>query len=157
MQITLAKALKLKKRLSKNVAKLDAEIARTNLTLVDNKEFESNVRDLLKLRHKTAEDIVALKMAIYKANGPIQHDIFVMAEIRGLMAMVQRLNTSQGVVVNGRLYGGNGDKLEYKAQLSANDVTAITVDLERKVDELQDKVDAHNATTKIEVALQTIE
>lgn len=157
MEITLAKALKLKKRLSKNVAKIDAEIARTNVTLIDNKDFESDVRALIKLRHKTVEDIVALKMAIYKANGPIQNDIFVMAEARGLMAMIQRLNTRRGVTADGARFGGVTDKLEYKAQLSAGDAAAIVGDLERKVDELQDKVDAHNVTTKVTVDLQTIE
>ena len=156
MEITLAKALKLKKRLAKNVSKLDREIARTNVTLVDNEEFESDVRALLKLRHKIVEDIVALKMAIYKANELIQNDIFVMAEFRGLLATIQRLDTKQGVTVDGMHYAST-DKLEYKAQLSSADVTSIVGDLERKLDELQDKVDAHNATTKVNVSLKTVE
>ena len=156
MELTLSKALKLKNRLVKKLNKVDADLARVNVELKEN-PHEVDATGLMKLRHRVVEDLVALKMSINEGNRDIQEAIYQMAECRGEIAMLNRLDTRHGVVMNNSHFGAASEKMECVAQIRKADVDTAVESIEGILDGLQDRVDEHNATTKITVHLQTVE
>ena len=71
-----------------------------------------------------------------------------MAELKGRVAFLKTLNTQRGMIL--APYTMQAPQ-EYEAQLSAVDTLAVIRQAEARIDALQDVLDAHNATTTIDV------
>ena len=78
-EITLAKALKVKNRLTGRLAKVQADIAAYNSVPVGQAE-QVNVQTLMKTREELVGALVSLKTAINDANREAQRDIYDLAE-----------------------------------------------------------------------------
>jgi uncharacterized small protein (DUF1192 family) len=90
-------------------------------------------------------ELVDLKTKIHKANQPVYDKIFALAELKGMIKELKKVPTEEGKI-NER-YGSVVSVKE--VELNVTDIdTAIAV-LESQIEELQNELDIHNATTQI--------
>ena len=147
--MTLAKALKYKNRLLKKLSKVTGEIRKWN-SIVVGAEREKDAKALVDSRRLLVDNLIATKMAIFTANGPIQEDIFTLAEIKGEISLLNELDTRHGKHMPEYSYhSGEAKIVEYEAAIRQVDVDTTIAHLESRVDELQDILDKHNHTTEV--------
>ncbi|WP_439624652.1 hypothetical protein [Gemmata sp.] len=151
LNINLAKALKLKNRLAGRVTKLTQTVQLYNSTQETAERID--VRAAYAERADLVRRLTELKLAVAQANAPIQRDIFTLAELKAEVALLAGLNTKHGTVIEG--YPTSG-AVPYVAQFRKAEVDAATTALETRIDALQDKLDAFNATTTIAVDRDTV-
>ncbi len=146
--ISLSKALKYKKRVEERISELSSEIADGNSILKES-ERESDISALLTERDNVVKHLVDLKVAIMAANQPIQRNILVLAELKGKIAVLKKMSTVHGP---GERSWQDTNRDEYVAVLRKADVQKMVKEMEVRIDDIQDELDAFNATTKIKVA-----
>lgn len=151
LNITLAKALKLKNRLAGRVAKLTQTVQLYNSTQQTAEQID--VRAAFAERADLVRRLTDLKDALTRANAPIQRDIFDLAELKAEVTLLAALNTKHGTLLEGYPTAGT---VAYVAQFRKADVDAMTDALERRIDALQDKLDTFNAQATIAVAAATV-
>lgn len=144
--VTLARALKEKNRLVKQVKTLREQIAKYN-SVVAGSDKPFDVPERFADYERAAMRLAKLKAAIQGANAPIYGHITEMAELRGMVAFLQMLDTKSGRNV----YGYQGEIVEYEVALDALKVEAELSRIEARLDDLQDQVDAFNSSTKLEI------
>jgi hypothetical protein len=146
-EITLAKALKLKNRLTGRLAKVQADILAYN-SVPQGQANQVNVPALMKAREELVEMLVALKTSINDANREAQRDIYLLAEKKATAQFLAGLNTRHGP--QPAVYP-NTTEVVYVAALKKADVDALVSRLEKELDQLQDRLDQFNHVYKIEV------
>lgn len=146
MKMTLARALRHKKRVVENIRKLESDIQEVN-SVVEGQERDTDVRLALKQRAALVKHLVALKMTLQEATKPIQKLIFELAEFKAEIAFYQRLGTEHGTVKD--RYGG--PSMKYEAEIRKSERDKLVKELQGWIDQYQTKIDAHNATVEIEV------
>ena len=146
--ITLAQALKRKNRLAQAVGDARQRAAESNSVIKGNTP-PFDARAEMAASQAAAESLVRLKAAISRANEPIQEDIYRLAEAKGLVSWLKSLNVNQGR--QAAMYGG--ESMEYEAQIGAQERAELIAGAEARVDEIQNRLDMHNAQTVIEVDL----
>ena len=151
LNITLAKALKLKNRLAGKIAKLTQTVQLYNSTQQTAEQID--VRTAFAERADLVRRLTELKHAVARANAPIQRDIFDLAELKAEVTLLAALNTKHGTFLEGYPTAGT---VAYVAQYRKADVDAMTDALEARIDALQDKLDTFNAQTTIAVDAGTI-
>ena len=151
LNITLAKALKLKNRLAGKVAKLTATVQTYNSTQGTAEQID--VRAAFAERADLVRRLTDLKAAVARANAAIQRDIFDLAEMKAETTLLAALNTKHGTVLEGYPTAG---QVTYVAQFRKADVDAMTDALEGRIDALQDKLDTYNAQTLVAVDAVTV-
>jgi hypothetical protein len=147
MNMTVAQLLKYKKRLVGRIATVTADITKNN-SLLEKKQREVDVVELLKLRDKLVDHLVAVKMVLYKANATIQEGIFLLAELKGEVAMYSAINITHGPVEPG--YGQKEGNV-YVAAIRKADVDKKVEELNKKIDEVQQTLDGFNHSFKVDV------
>ena len=165
--LTLARALKLKNRLSGRFSEVTSEIVNYNSQVVQAvvtasdepdvklEDPEVNVGELFKKRTALQKAIVTVKMMIATANGPIQQDIYDIAEAKGDITFFAGLATTHGYQQANRHFGSAAGN-HYVAFKRKADVDAEKTRLEVVVDALQEKIDKHNHITLIDVPSEII-
>lgn len=151
LNITLAKALKLKNRLAGKIAKLTQTVQSYNSTQQTAEQID--VRAAFAERADLVRRLTDLKHAVARANAPIQRDVFDLAELKAEVTLLAALNTKHGTFLEGYPTAGT---VAYVAQFRKADVDAMTDALERRIDALQDKLDTFNAQTTIAVDADTV-
>ena len=146
MKITLAQALKLKKRVVQTIGQKNKLITANNQMLKDS-TIEVDVSEEVKLRAKLVNSLIDLKEALAEANKPIRKLIFKLSELKSEIALLESLPTKHGI---GKEEYGT-DKIEYVSTIRAFVVQKLVKQLQKEIDETQEKIDAFNYTTKIEV------
>lgn len=147
MQMTLSRALRYKKRIVEKIRKLEAEVQENN-SKVEGEEREVDVRLALRQREAWVNHLVAFKLALQEATRPIQKLVFELAETKAELSFLQRVGTFHGTQ---KARYRDEPTMTYTAELRKKEVDTLTEALQKRVDELQTKIDAHNATTNLEV------
>jgi hypothetical protein len=150
VEITLARALKVKNRLAGQATKLNKDI--TTYNSVQEGSEQPDVRALYEARKVLVRHLIDLKAAISLANAPIQRTIFELAELKALVALLGGLNTFHGKEVKGY----QGVPVAYVAQIRHADQAAEVRRLEAEIDRMQDQLDTFNHTTRIQVSAETL-
>ena len=145
MEVTLAKALKLKNRQTQQLAALFNVVTAHNSRLVGS-TVAHDVRAVYAQIGQEMDRLVAIKTAISLANAPIQDAIYRAAEVKGMIAMLRRLPTTNGRIM--QPYGMQ-EPQEYEAVIDALEVEKEVQRLEAELDDLQDRLDAHNASVRV--------
>jgi hypothetical protein len=152
LNITLAKALKLKNRLAGRITKLTQTVQTYNST--QEKAEQIDVRAAYAERLDLVHRLSDLKLAVARANVAIQGDIFTLAELKAEVTLLAALNTKHGTVFEGY---PTSAQVTYVAQFRKADVDTMTADLEARIDALQDRLDKFNAETLVVVERVTVE
>jgi len=163
----LSKALKLKNRLAGEITKLKLTIQTHNSVRkgkTPDNEFE--VRALFVKLEQRIDELVLVKTAIAVANagvvpGPNQavYDasnfkrIFLLAELKGEIEFLRTIDTKHGVFNEGYAAGGMAQyEVTYEAAFRERDISAMVGEIQKRIDDVQDGIDAFNAAAINEAA-----
>jgi hypothetical protein len=149
--VPISRVLKLKNRMAQRLRELDELITTYNSLPVG--QIEYDVRQLLRERLELAMRLVAVKTAISQANQPIQKTIFEMAECKSLVAMLKRISTKHGPVIEGY----QSVRLDYAAQMRKADVEREVRKVEKEIDRLQDELDCFNYQSSVTIERKLLE
>jgi len=154
VEITLARALKLKNRLAGRLAKLDSDFE--NYNSLPTGTDRPDLKILYAERNRLVTQLIALKVALNTVNQPMQRTIFELGEAKSLVALLTKTSTKHGKVVEH--YHDN--PIEYTAQFRKGDIDREVRRLEVVIDRLQEQLDAFNYRTGLGIdadALREIE
>jgi hypothetical protein len=104
-----------------------------------------SMRDTLDKINQLTNDLVNLKAQIHKANQPVYGQIFLMSELKGMVKELKKIPTEEGK--SSDRYSSVVSVKE--VELNIVDIQNYVIGLEAQIEELQDKLDVHNATTEI--------
>jgi hypothetical protein len=152
-EITLAKALKIKNRLTGRLAKVQADIHAFN-SVPAGQADQVNVLALIQTREELVGALVSLKTAINDANREAQRDIYDLAEKKATAQFLAAVNTRHGP--QPPVYPATIE-VTYVAAVKKADVDALVARMESEIDQLQDRLDQFNHDHRIEVDGRTVE
>lgn len=145
--VTLSRALRSIKRMKERIAKVGANIQASNSTPKVNKR-QWDVNALLEERKALTVNLVKFKLVLADATRPIMPLILEIAEIKGEITLLQGISTVEGFVHQSY---GDSPPVEYTAILTAPEIEKRVTVLQGRIDELQQKIDHHNATTMVDI------
>jgi len=142
----LHKALKLRKNLVGEIAKLKKQIQDKNSYLegdVNAEQFQmGKALDVLTAKINL---LIGLKFAINEANQEIQSKIYLLSEHKALIAFWNGVPTDNG----SKLVGYNDTVKTYHVHITEGGVDERVDEFQKKVDALQEEIDVYNYTTDI--------
>lgn len=146
--LTLARALAVKNRLAGRLAQARANIETYNSVLIGQRLAQGTVDVQAEFDRFRAlqEALIAVKSGIQRANAPIAEAILRLGELKSLVQMLNGLNTKHGTEP-----GYNGAEFQYDAVLRKSDVLEQVRRLEAEIDTTQERINTHNAATRIEL------
>ncbi len=147
----LAKALKYKNRIAERISKVSDDIAKNNSTFLG-QEVEVDVLALLSERAKLVNAMIDLKMAIDEANKPIKRLILVLSEKKSEIAFLRMICTLHGKIPSQfGLRGSEPSDQTYHSVIRRATVDEKISNLEKDIDCIQEQIEAHNHSVKIDV------
>lgn len=152
--ITLAKALRCRKRLAGDLDQTRSQIAAYN-SLPEGAE-RVDVIALNGRQVEMAEQLAALKFEIALSNskegGQVLEWILRQGEAKAELTWLASVPTRHGTYAE---YGEG--QVAYRSEMRKAEIDRRRVQLSRLVDDLQDKIDGHNARTTIVVDRRVVE
>lgn len=144
----LHQALKLKNRLVGEINRLKVIFNRENSRRSDDPSKVDPKEIFDKIKHNQSL-LITLKANIAAANISIYPLIEEMSELKTEIQYLQSLSTREGIEVE-RSYGTtSGATYTWNAFLNQAKVDSLVEDLQKRINDLQDKIDAYNASTDI--------
>ena len=92
-----------------------------------------------------SNELVELKARIHRVNQPVYNQIFLLAELKGRIKELKKVPTDEGKQTE--RYGSVQSIKE--VQLNIVDIENVVGELQDRIEELQNELDIHNATTNI--------
>jgi hypothetical protein len=142
--MNVKQALKLKNKLVTDL-KAQYEILKKYNSIEEGNPRRYSMIDTLDKITNLSNELVELKAQIHTANQPVYHQIFALAELKGIVKELKKVPTDEGKQVE-----------RYGSVASVKEVELNIVDIQNKVDilsvkieELQNELDIHNANTSI--------
>lgn len=150
--MTIAKALKTKKRMVERISALTSAI-QTGNSIQKDQTPESDIKAMIAERKELVKKLIDLKSAINTANQPVQEKIFRQGEIKSEIAMYRSLDTTNGLEALDRYYRQSGTTpLEFVATITKSEADATVLKLQEELDKIQEELDHFNFTTQIALA-----
>lgn len=149
--ITLATALKKKKRLAGEVCALRSELEGNN-----SRNAKAIVKFDWSLKHEkyinAISKLVSLKAAIATANTPIHGKIAMLAELKTLITFYQTLNTTEGIIEGPdfSLAGSGQTQTDFRVSMNYAETRKQIDSIQERINNLQDELDSFNANQTIE-------
>lgn len=146
--MNIAKALKVKKWLVGDIARLQTLIKHNNVS-TDGREREFDVMKLAEELRVTTDAMVNVHAAIQRANSPVADRIKFLSELKGHIEFLRGINTQHGVVKEQRGYDGPVCSTTYDAIWRQKDIEAMVVAATNELRNVQDDLDAYNHKTHV--------
>ena len=149
--INLARALKLKNSVIAQINRAKSVMARENCRKVG---YSTSKVDLPALHVKIdglIANLVEIKTAIAVANCGIYKKLAEMEELKSQITWFSGLNMREGKEYESAGYDNPEREVEYKAYINRDQCDETTELLQKRIEKLQDEVDAFNANTTITV------
>ncbi len=142
--MNVKQALKVKNKLVTDL-KAQFEILKKYNSIEEGNPRRYSMNDTLDKITNLSNELVELKAKIHTANQPVYHQIFALAELKGLVKELKKVPTDEGKQVE-----------RYGSVQSVKEVELNIVDIQNKVDiltvkieEIQNELDIHNSNTQI--------
>jgi len=145
------KAMKEKNRLAGEIGQLQKRLLEQNVR-PEGQEFDYDNHELYRQLRDAIDELVQIKTAIARANAPIYPAIFRLAELKGLLNILNDLETKSGKFREALGYGVEAREVEYRAQIGQRELDALTRSIEAEMVALQDELDEFNAAHSLEPA-----
>ena len=143
----LQKALKLRKKLVGDIARLKVQIQTKNSFTEGSLNAEKyNVNTLYLLLQEKINQLIGLKYAINEANREIQANIYTISEYKALIAFWNEVPVKEGTQIVGY---SDGTTINYLVQIDEAKRNEMVAEFQIKVDALQEEIDTFNYTTDI--------
>lgn len=146
-QITISRALKLKNKLVSEINKEWAKVSSYNSNIAE-AVVPYDIEACYKRWEELKGKLVELKTKIHLANAPVYGVIFAMSEMKESAKLLNALVCQEGAIVD--RYGRNETPLVYATVITLATKEERIALLEKKIEEMQDVLEEHNASTKIE-------
>jgi hypothetical protein len=144
--MNVAQALKKKARLLKSIND-KWTIIKSHNSIISGNPRKYNIKSELSSVEILIQELVELKTKIHLANAPVYDKIFLLSELKTQLKNVEYINTAEGTVDAGRY--GTPSTVFYEVEIDEIYKNELVKSLTTKIDELQDELDYHNATTQI--------
>jgi len=144
--MNISKALKEKNLLAGKLrrAKIDLEESSTWITGYGSiQAFKDNLQHY----HDLSKQILTLKMKIHAASVSIMPKILLLAELKSEAEIVRSFSTSTGPKVSYRT--SISDSAVYESALDISTKRDMLNAIESQISEIQDEIDAYNASTQV--------
>jgi len=156
MEVTLARALKIKKRIVERILKYEEDITSSNRAIVGNPR-DVNVIEAMGLKKNLKNILIDLKVKIHEAGAPIRKEIFTLSEIKSDINFLKSVPTERGKVHRRSMLMDEGD-VEYTVELTKPDTDKQIKDLQKEIDRIQfDVIDKFNSITMVEVGIDNLD
>jgi len=142
--MNVKQALKVKNKLVTDLKNQYQILQKYNSIEEGNPRRYSMTNALAKIKTLQAE-LVVLKTQIHRANSPVYDKIFALAELKGMIKELKKVPTDEGKQTE--RYGSVQSIKE--VELNVTDIDNSISILETQIEELQNELDIHNATTNI--------
>jgi len=150
MNVTLAKALKVKNQLAGEIKELEVLISNINSYKEGSaSRFDSNAL-MADLQDKMLK-LIAVKIAIQTANVRILPALTNLAETKAYAGWLKSINTTEGLQSEGGGYGTPLKDVLYKVNFDATWVRDKVKEAENQISDLQDQIDTYNATFTVDL------
>ena len=143
--MTVKQALKEKNKLVVEIMK-HYLIAKEHNSIEQGNPRRYSVKAALEIAKELTKDLVDLKTKIHKANAPVYDKIFLMAELKSSAKLLKGINCEEGKVTE--RFGSSVSIKEVEINIVQRN--EMINNLEAQIEQLQDELDAHNATTQID-------
>lgn len=159
IEITLARALKVKNRVKERISWLKTEISRLNSVekgLERDYEPEKLYGEYVDLQEK----LCRLKADISSANTPVQAVIYRLAELKDRAVFLKGLSTKSGETRERDAFSRSDVVvITYDARMSKVEVDREMADIRKMIDASQEVLDGHNVkvTIKVDASLEGIQ
>lgn len=157
MKINLAKALKIKNRITGELRKQMQVLQRENSQRAD-KTHQIDPKDILVKITNLSNNLITLKTAINNANSGIVKQLAFMEESKSYISFLEQL---RGYIKEEEIdYNGTGStpaRIPYNTAFTNYDIDKMVKEVQQKIGENQDFIDDFNATTFIEISNELIE
>jgi len=142
--MNVKQALKVKNKLVTDL-KAQYEILKKYNSIEEGNPRRYSMADTIVKINQLSNELVELKAKIHKANQPVYHKIFDLAEVKGLIKELKKVPTDEG-----KQDSRYASVLSVKeVELTIVDIQNIVEKLQERVEELQNELDIHNANTQI--------
>jgi hypothetical protein len=142
--MNVKQALKQKNKLVADL-KAQYEILKKYNSIEEGNPRRYSMAETLDTVTELTNELVQLKAQLHRANQPVYDKIFALAELKGLVKELKKVPTDEGK-----------QDSRYGSVVSVKEVELSIVDIQKRVDvlnvkieQLQDELDVHNATTQI--------
>jgi hypothetical protein len=143
----LHKALKLRKSLTGDIARLKQQIQEKNSYMEGSLNAEKySVPKLYEELQGKINELIGLKYAINEANREIQANIYTISEYKALIAFWNSVKVLEGEQIIGY---SEGISKKYFVQIDEEARNKMIAEFQLKVDALQEEIDTFNYTTDI--------
>ena len=142
--MNIKQALKLKNKLVAEI-KEQYKIALDYNSIEQGNVRRFGIKEALTKAEELTKQLVELKTKIHAANAPVYGKIFEMSELKSTIKQLRSIPTIEGKV-SGRYNSAPEVK---EVEINAAEMNAMIKTIEKRIEELQDELDAHNASTVI--------
>lgn len=151
-KVSISKLLKTKNRLSSEITRVKNKISEHNVFIHEKEDTTASPKvDVIALVSELdtlTNKLVQVKSAINTANVKSSDKIFRLAELKGQIALFDKLNTSEGLENN--YYNREAPNIR-KAQINITQKDKIVKELIKQCESLQDALDEFNQSHRIEI------
>lgn len=141
----ISQALKQKNKIVKIINTAKSRLLSSNSVIVGATPVYK-VREQLSIYTKKTGELNDLKVKISRATQPILPKILEQAELKGLVIQLKYLSVEDGI--QSRSYRDTTDVIKV-AEIKEQERDIMVEEAEEKIDELQNEIDAFNASTEI--------
>ena len=115
----------------------------------DGEKRPYSASDSLSKYFELSNELVELKTKLHKANAEVYDKIFLLSELKSRISKLQILDCNEGKVSD-RFSRIHGEAPVVKtAQITILERDVLVQEIESKIEEVQEELDLHNATTEI--------
>ena len=143
--MNLKQALKEKNKLIKEISE-NTKLMQQYNSIEEGNERPYNISQLFFNILDATKDLSELKAKIHRANGPVLEDIFLMAEMKSLIQSLKKTDCTSGKSNRDR-YGSA--EIVLTVEMNVVERNNKIKQLERKIEDIQDKLDYFNVNTEI--------
>ena len=144
--MNINKALKEKNKLVKSILERSKRITEENSVIVGAvRNYSPTVE--LDVMMEEINELVNLKASIHRANAEVYDKIFRLSELKNLAKTLRGVSTQEGNVNRGRY--GDTTIMTYESEIKTSEKDSLIKNIETLIEELQEELDAHNATKTI--------
>jgi|688.fasta_scaffold37114_10 hypothetical protein len=142
--MNVKQALKAKNKLVAEIKEC-YRILQTQNSIEEGNPRRYSVKKKLEDIAELTDELVQLKARLHRANAPVYDKIFQMAEIKGIIKELKKMDVSEGKQTE--RYGSVVSVKEVEMNVIERD--AVIKQYEEHVEKLQNELDIHNSNTNI--------
>ena len=154
-EISVAKALKLKNRLTGRLNRVQRDIQMFNSVLQEQALAvdKVDINTLYTIRSEIVDCLISLKTKIIINNVDIQEKIIRLGELKATLSWLPSINTKDGK----ERHDYQNTDVVWSATLKKADIDNSIKSIEAEIDRIQDDIDYFNNTKKISVSNRTLD